>query len=393
MRTAKTILITSFAALAAAAPAPAADPGGASSSAPPAPRSVSCHDACADLDSAKPGSTLRVYGRSLEQVRTVVFMGSSAAGDDVTARVAKARSHTVYVVVPPTAVGGPLTLVNGDGTASAPTKPVAIDRGPTKVAAPGTVPGVDARVDSRRTFFDGRKPAALRYLVKGDSAVRVTIALVRAGTETVVASWSPGLVEPGSTRSVRWNGIDANTKQSGVRGRYEFRVYTSSSTAGPSNARSAQSTRPSAARSFLFLDHQFPIRGRHVFGDGANRFGAGRNGHVHEGQDVMAKCGLPLVAARGGTVKFAGYQGNAGNYIVINGQATGVDYAYMHLAQPALFKKGAVVHTGDQIGLVGDTGDATACHLHFEEWSAPGWYTGGRAFDPLPDLRAWDKYS
>jgi murein DD-endopeptidase MepM/ murein hydrolase activator NlpD len=42
---------------------------------------------------------------------------------------------------------------------------------------------------------------------------------------------------------------------------------------------------------------------------------------------------------------------------------------------------------------VGRTGDATACHLHFEEWTAPGWYTGGSPFDPLADLRAWDAYS
>lgn len=388
MRIAQTLLITSFAAVAATLPASAADTGGAVSSAQPQPQRVSCFKDCADLNSAKPGSTIRIYGTELKQVASVIFMGKATAADDVTAKPAKARSHTVYVKVPAEAIGGPLTLVNGDGTASAPSPPVEIDRGPTRLAKPGSVPGVDAKVEFRKAFFDGKHPAALSYLVKGQSAVRVAIALVRAGTETVVASWSPGLVKPGTVQSVRWNGIDANTNKSGARGRYEFRVYTASGT-----ARAAQSTRPSAARSFLFLDHQFPIRGPHHFGDGANRFGAGRNGHIHEGQDVMAKCGLPLVAARGGIVKFAGFQGNAGNYIVINGQATGVDYAYMHLAQPALFKKGATVHTGDQIGVVGDTGDATACHLHFEEWSSPGWYTGGRPFDPLPSLRAWDIYS
>jgi murein DD-endopeptidase MepM/ murein hydrolase activator NlpD len=143
----------------------------------------------------------------------------------------------------------------------------------------------------------------------------------------------------------------------------------------------------------LFLDHQFPVHGPHNYGGKEGRFGAGRTGHIHEGQDVMAACGTPLVAARGGIVRFRGYQYNAGNYLVINGQATGVDNAYMHLRGPALFKKGARVRTGDLIGYVGQTGDATACHLHFEEWTAPGWYAGGHAIDPLADLRAWDQFS
>ena len=49
------------------------------------------------------------------------------------------------------------------------------------------------------------------------------------------------------------------------------------------------------------------------------RFGAGRGGHSHQGQDVMAKCGTKLVAARGGIVKFSGYHSAAGNYVVIDG--------------------------------------------------------------------------
>ena len=49
--------------------------------------------------------------------------------------------------------------------------------------------------------------------------------------------------------------------------------------------------------------------------------------------------------------------------------------------------------TGQPIGEVGDTGDADGCHLHFEMWSAPGWYTGGAPIDPLPSLKAWDAYS
>ncbi|MFL5845775.1 MAG: M23 family metallopeptidase [Solirubrobacteraceae bacterium] len=392
MRIAKTSLITSFAALAAVVPALAGESSGGMAASPtPVAQGVSCSERCADLKAAKPGSTIRVTGSDLDGVVTVVFTGQPGGADDVPAAATKVRSTSVEATVPAKAIGGPLVLRTGEGIESGPTAELEIDRGPTRIAAKGSAPGVDAKVESRKAFFDGKRPAALNYLVQGTAPVDVAVSLVRAGTETVVASWSPGLVDPGTVQRVRWNGMDATTKRSGARGRYEFRVYTAAE-----GARAAQAgdVPPTAASSFLFLDHQFPIRGRHdLSGGSAGRFGAGRTGHIHQGQDVFAKCGTPLVAARGGKVKYAGYQGNAGNYIVIDGEATGVDYAYMHLAEPALFKKAQVVKTGEQIGVVGDTGDAQGCHLHFEEWSAPGWYTGGSPFDPLADLRAWDQYS
>jgi murein DD-endopeptidase MepM/ murein hydrolase activator NlpD len=141
---------------------------------------------------------------------------------------------------------------------------------------------------------------------------------------------------------------------------------------------------------FRFLRHEFPIRGPHGYGEFAARFGGGRG---HQGQDTFAACGTPLVAARGGKVKFKQYHSRAGHYLVIDGQRTGIDYTYMHLRSPALVNEGDRVRTGQLIGYVGRTGDASACHLHFEMWTAPGWYDGGHAFDPLPSLLAWDKMS
>jgi murein DD-endopeptidase MepM/ murein hydrolase activator NlpD len=129
----------------------------------------------------------------------------------------------------------------------------------------------------------------------------------------------------------------------------------------------------------------FPIVGRHQIGTSAvQRFGGARG---HEGQDVFAKCGTPLVAAHPGTVQHADFEGRAGNYVVIQ-MADGGSEAYMHMAEPTALTVGTPVAAGQPIGIVGGTGDAQGCHLHFEYWTAPGWYEGGSPIDPLPLLEA-----
>jgi len=130
----------------------------------------------------------------------------------------------------------------------------------------------------------------------------------------------------------------------------------------------------------------FPIQGRHTYGDG---IGAGRG---HQGQDLMAKCGKPVVAAQGGKVRLVDYQGSgAGNYLVIKSKETGFDYVYMHLVKPPSVDRGETVQAGDKLGRVGTTGSSSACHLHFEMWTKPGWYRGGEVANPKPYLKSWDR--
>lgn len=132
----------------------------------------------------------------------------------------------------------------------------------------------------------------------------------------------------------------------------------------------------------------FPIRGKHDLGQSAtNNFGGARN---HKGQDMFARCGTPLVVAEGGTVRVAKNEGAAGNHAVITGATTGRDYVYMHMRDAAKVQAGGQVAAGQPLGLVGESGNANGCHLHFELWSAPGWYAGGAATDPLDDVKAWD---
>jgi murein DD-endopeptidase MepM/ murein hydrolase activator NlpD len=129
----------------------------------------------------------------------------------------------------------------------------------------------------------------------------------------------------------------------------------------------------------------FPVGGSHVMGQG---FGAPRSGHTHQGQDIMAACGTPLLAVSRAKVKWVSFQRLAGNYVVIRNKKLHQDYMYAHLATRASVTKGEVVMPGQQIGIVGETGDATACHLHFELWLGK-WYRGGHPVNPLPYLQSF----
>ena len=128
----------------------------------------------------------------------------------------------------------------------------------------------------------------------------------------------------------------------------------------------------------------FPVDGDHHWGDG---FGDGRG---HQGQDVMADCGTPLRAVKDVKVRKVATQAAAGRYIVLHDGDSGEDYVYMHLSAVDV-SVGDAVDAGENVGEVGRTGDATACHLHFEEWTSPGWYTGGHAKDPRPLLTSLDE--
>ena len=145
---------------------------------------------------------------------------------------------------------------------------------------------------------------------------------------------------------------------------------------------------------FLFRHFTFPVPGQHTYSLGAGRFGNDRGDHIHQGQDIGAPCGEKLYAVEAGTITTNAYQvSGAGNYIVIKGAYSGGSHVYMHMQKPSWAEEGTKVYPGQQLGKVGNTGRSSGCHLHFERWTAPGWYQGGSAYDPLPELRYWDAYS
>jgi murein DD-endopeptidase MepM/ murein hydrolase activator NlpD len=129
----------------------------------------------------------------------------------------------------------------------------------------------------------------------------------------------------------------------------------------------------------------FPVRGRVDWGEQDARFGAWRGGHVHDGQDVFARGGTPLVAIRDGRVVETGNDGGRGNYVALWNRPVRRTFVYLHMLHPSRVRVGERVRVGQRVGAVGCTGSCWGDHLHLEVRRGRG--TTGRALDPLPLLR------
>jgi hypothetical protein len=143
----------------------------------------------------------------------------------------------------------------------------------------------------------------------------------------------------------------------------------------------------------------FPVVGPAEYTDD---FGQARAGGPHQGNDIMAPKKSLAIAAESGKVKFWTSSVNAGCMLYLYGDS-GTTYLYVHLnndltakndnrgkcvpgvAYAPDLKDGARVQAGQQVGYVGDSGDANgiASHLHFEVHPADG-----QAVDPYPFLQA-----
>jgi murein DD-endopeptidase MepM/ murein hydrolase activator NlpD len=299
---------------------------------------------------------------------------------------------------------GIVTVVTSAATGGAPTPagnaPAPASPGGNPDPAPSagsTLTLVSATTSPRKSYFYGIQAPSLTYVIDSSQAQNdLQVDIVNSAGEAV-KSFYRNDVAPNVADSIRWDGTTSERRPA-PNGRYTFRILPQSG--GPAAQRSTQRPRRAGSSaadpvslSFALYGYAFPILGAHDFSGSGGRFGAGRSGHSHEGQDVMAKCGTPLIAARGGRVQYSGYHSLAGNYLVIDGKGTGYDMGYMHLLEPSPLQAGMTVRTGEPIGVVGSTGSSTACHLHFELWTSPGWYEGGSPIDPLPYLEAWDGYS
>ena len=128
-----------------------------------------------------------------------------------------------------------------------------------------------------------------------------------------------------------------------------------------------------------------PVVGRVSYGSAEARFGDDRGDHIHEGQDVFAPTGTPLVAVRDGIVVETGSDGGRGNYLILYSPEANETYHYFHMVEPSPLRADERVRAGEQVGAIGCTGSCFGEHLHFEVHEGRDPYADAR--DPLGMLK------
>ncbi|HEY2226120.1 M23 family metallopeptidase [Actinomycetospora sp.] len=132
----------------------------------------------------------------------------------------------------------------------------------------------------------------------------------------------------------------------------------------------AAAAREAAAKAPKFVK---PADGRFTSGFGA------RWGTAHKGVDIANAIGTPIVAAAGGTIVDSGPASGFGMWVRVQ-LDDGTINVYGHINR-SYVKKGQKVKTGQEIAEIGNRGQSTGPHLHFEVWTP-----GGTKINPLPWL-------
>jgi murein DD-endopeptidase MepM/ murein hydrolase activator NlpD len=157
----------------------------------------------------------------------------------------------------------------------------------------------------------------------------------------------------------------------------------------PAEKKPARRRKPSRTKVLLTSKgFVFPVYGKHAYSDdwGAPRADTG----IHQGNDIFADAGTPLVAVCDGALNRVGTLPISGNRLWVKCSKTGDSFFYAHLSAFASDTRNKLkVKAGQVIGFVGSTGDAeqTPPHVHFEVH--PG---DGDAVDPYPFLKAWESH-
>lgn len=256
-------------------------------------------------------------------------------------------------------------------------------------SVPGTPPRVTLRIDEPHvsTVY---ATVAVNDLSTRKPAVVANLGRVRTG-RTLAVRWPHAAKLKAGTYHVSVSAHDAQ-RHSLTRSAHSSGVSTLT-VAAPSPAPPVAALEPGVPTPAQTVADGavFPVAGVHNFGGPENRYGAARSGHIHEGQDVLTSEGTPVVAPLAGTITSTNFQAGGAGYYAVEHTLIGFDLMFAHCKAASLaVATGQAVTAGQALCLAGQTGDATAPHLHFEMWVG-GWYApGGHTIDPLAYLEAWE---
>lgn len=267
--------------------------------------------------------------------------------------------------------------------ASAVAQDVAIPTPPAATPAPGAAPAPDgAGPAPAATPAPAAAPAAPVTLKLGSTGQLVKDLqgeLRRRGLKLAV----DGAFGPATKKAVKKVQKRLNLRPTGVANRGLMkRLGLRARLAAAATAPVTPKIAPGASQYLLV----FPVGGDNSYtGD----YGAPRHQGRHEGVDIMADRGTPVLAVNdGAVVRLSRADEGLGGVSLWLERADGTQYFYAHMTSVADgLAEGTRVKAGEVIGTVGNTGDARygAPHLHFE--LHPG---GGSAADPYPHLVAVD---
>jgi murein DD-endopeptidase MepM/ murein hydrolase activator NlpD len=274
--------------------------------------------------------------------------------------------------------------------------------------APGAVGGAStpprggapvARLSVVSPMTTGRPQIRVRFSGAGNEGVTARVVVLRSPGNAVAGRIVLGSVPVGRTIAVPWRGRPL------AAGEYVVRVHAhdrwnrqlrrlarasgkttlvvKAKPAAPAPAPAAPADPVAAGPT------AFPVAGPFTYGDG---FGAARKGYSHQGQDMAAARGTPVVAPTSGTVTATDYQASAAGEYVVMAADNGYAYFYAHCIRGSTaVTAGQAVKAGGAICQVGSTGGSTSPHLHFEVWVG-GWRVDAKShpIDPLPLLKSWE---
>jgi peptidoglycan LD-endopeptidase LytH len=239
---------------------------------------------------------------------------------------------------------------------------------------------------------------ALRYKVRNLVVLGVSsLALAACGGPAAQSADAPSFVEPSATPTIS-TGVQPDAAAAAA--------SPSASASAPVSASASASPKIKTSK----VTYAFPVIGNNSYG---------HTHHDYPASDIITKCGNKVVAATSGTIinvirkdtwtaKLNAGATRGGLGVAILGD-DGVRYYGSHMSViNASIRIGVRVKTGDSLGKTGDTGDASACHLHFgisppcakgsDWWNQRGviwpwsyldsWKKGGSK-SPVAEIKSW----